>query len=151
MRRYISMVRALQRSILGRNAGASLRSISVQRMPRLPRSMASVSPTGPAPTMTTSESDAACMSAEISVGARETFPRYPFPRHVGPADFVAPVLPAALEGEAGASLRDRRDLAVGEIGHFALAERQALHQQVGVHLHVDGREDHFAQVARDAR
>ena len=29
------MVRALQRSILGRNCGASLRSISVQRTPRL--------------------------------------------------------------------------------------------------------------------
>src|SRR3569832_2899790 len=113
--------------------------------------MASVSPTGPAPTIMTSETDAACMSAEISGSAREAFPRHPLPRHIGPADFVAPVLPAALEGEAGTALGDRLDLAVGEIGHFALAERQALHQQVGVHLHVDGREDHFAQVARDAR
>ena len=56
MRRYISMVRALQRSIFGRKAGACLRSISVQRMPRNPRSMASVSPTGPAPTTMTPDS-----------------------------------------------------------------------------------------------
>src|SRR5687768_1416947 len=56
MRRKISMVRALQRSIFGRNCGAALRSISVQRTPFWPRSMASVSPTGPAPTMRTSVS-----------------------------------------------------------------------------------------------
>src|SRR2546425_6503083 len=56
MRRKISIVRALQRSILGRNCGASLRSISVQRTPFWPRSMASVSPTGPAPTIKTSVS-----------------------------------------------------------------------------------------------
>src|SRR5215212_9132937 len=48
------MVRALQRSIFGRNCGASFFSTSVQRTPRWPRSTASVSPTGPAPTMRTS-------------------------------------------------------------------------------------------------
>src|SRR5215211_7443130 len=53
MRRNISIVRALQRSILGRNWGVSFRSMSSQRMPLRPRSMASVKPTGPAPTMMT--------------------------------------------------------------------------------------------------
>src|ERR1043165_5231429 len=47
------MVRALQRSILGRNCGASFCSIRTQRTPRCPSAMASVSPTGPAPTMRT--------------------------------------------------------------------------------------------------
>src|SRR5688500_15002395 len=56
MRRKISMVRALQRSIFGRNCGASLRSTSVQRTPFCPRSIARTSPTGPAPTMRTSVS-----------------------------------------------------------------------------------------------
>src|ERR1043165_1309623 len=55
-RRNISMERALQRSILGRNCGALFRSIRVQRTPRLPRSYASVRPTGPAPTIRTSVS-----------------------------------------------------------------------------------------------
>src|SRR5688572_20710865 len=57
MRRKISMVRALQRSIFGRNCGASLRSTSVQRTPFWPRSTARTSPTGPAPTMRTSVSN----------------------------------------------------------------------------------------------
>src|SRR5256885_7838588 len=52
-RRSISMLRALQRSILGRNCGASFCSIKTQRIPRRPRSSASVRPTGPAPTMRT--------------------------------------------------------------------------------------------------
>src|ERR1044072_4784281 len=47
------MVRALQRSILGRNCGASFCSIRTQATPRRPSAMASVSPTGPAPTMRT--------------------------------------------------------------------------------------------------
>src|SRR5437660_12045908 len=47
------MVRALHRSIFGRRAGAGFFSISRQRTPRRPRSTASVSPTGPAPTMRT--------------------------------------------------------------------------------------------------
>src|SRR5262245_50661168 len=47
------MVRALQRSIFGRNCGASFCSITSARTPRLPRSMASVKPVGPAPTMRT--------------------------------------------------------------------------------------------------
>src|SRR5262249_55611997 len=47
------MVRALHRSIFGKKAGASFCSMSVQRTPRLPRSTASVSPTGPAPTIRT--------------------------------------------------------------------------------------------------
>src|SRR4029079_12910195 len=50
----ISIVRALQRSIFGRNSGAGFASINVQRAPRRPRSMASVNPTGPAPTIRTS-------------------------------------------------------------------------------------------------
>src|SRR6185436_16166623 len=53
------MVRALQRSIFGRNCGASLRSTSVQRTPLCPRSTASVRPTGPAPTTSTSVSSTA--------------------------------------------------------------------------------------------
>ncbi len=56
MRRKISMVRALQRSIFGRNCGSGLRSISVQRTLRRPSSTASTSPTGPAPTIKTSVS-----------------------------------------------------------------------------------------------
>src|SRR5712692_7460525 len=47
------MVRALQRSIFGRNAGASFCSMTMARTPRSPRSMASVKPVGPAPTMRT--------------------------------------------------------------------------------------------------
>src|SRR6516225_5907280 len=47
------MVRALQRSIFGRNWGASFCSITIARTPRRPRSMASVKPVGPAPTMRT--------------------------------------------------------------------------------------------------
>src|ERR1700739_2272765 len=50
------MVRALQRSIFGRNCGASFCSIMVQRTPRFPRSIAMVRPVGPAPTMRTSVS-----------------------------------------------------------------------------------------------
>ena len=61
-RRKISIVRGLQRSIFGYPSGASFFSISVQRTPRLPRSMASVSPTGPAPTMST------CVSIHILCG-----------------------------------------------------------------------------------
>src|SRR5258708_6589532 len=47
------MVRALQRSILGRNCGASFCSIRVQLMPRRPSATASVRPTGPAPAIRT--------------------------------------------------------------------------------------------------
>src|SRR5262245_5685449 len=47
------MVRALQRSIFGRNWGASFCSTTSARTPRRPRSMASVKPVGPAPTMRT--------------------------------------------------------------------------------------------------
>ena len=54
IRRKISIVRALQRSILGRNSGAAFCSTSMQRTPRRPRSTASVSPTGPPPTINTS-------------------------------------------------------------------------------------------------
>src|SRR5271163_2280175 len=50
------MVRALTRSIFGRNAGLSFCSIRTARTPRRPRSMASVSPVGPAPTIRTSQS-----------------------------------------------------------------------------------------------
>src|SRR5438445_634114 len=46
MRRKISIVRALQRSILGRNCGASLRSIRVQRTPFWPRSRAAIELSG---------------------------------------------------------------------------------------------------------
>jgi hypothetical protein len=56
MRRKISMVRALQRSIFGRNCGAGFFSTSVQRTPAWPSAMARVSPTGPAPTTSTSVS-----------------------------------------------------------------------------------------------
>src|SRR5580658_378283 len=54
MHRYISIVRALTRSIFGKNAGRSFCSMSMQRTPRWPRSVASVSPVGPAPTIKTS-------------------------------------------------------------------------------------------------
>src|SRR5262245_52380328 len=66
VRRKISIVRALQRSILGRNSGAAFCSTSRQPTPRCPRSTASVSPTGPAPTTTTSVCPAApsAMSAQ---------------------------------------------------------------------------------------
>src|SRR4051812_47102185 len=64
------MVRALQRSILGRKAGASLISSRTQPMPRLPRSTASVSPTGPAPTITT------CVSAMTSPCRLPAGPRF---------------------------------------------------------------------------
>src|SRR5215471_5982956 len=47
------IVRALQRSILGSLAGAGFCSTMVQPTPRRPSSSASVSPTGPAPTMRT--------------------------------------------------------------------------------------------------
>src|SRR5271155_4970972 len=50
------MVRALTRSIFGRNAGLAFCSISVAWTPRRPRSMARVSPVGPAPTIRTSQS-----------------------------------------------------------------------------------------------
>src|ERR1700722_10823079 len=53
MRRYISIVRALQRSIFGRNCGSGFCSMSTHRMPRRPRSSAKVNPTGPAPTIMT--------------------------------------------------------------------------------------------------
>src|ERR1700683_2122392 len=48
------MVRALTRSIFGKNAGRSFCSMRMQRTPRWPRSIASVSPVGPAPTIRTS-------------------------------------------------------------------------------------------------
>src|SRR4051812_16493375 len=50
------MERALQRSILGHMCGALFCSTSAQRMPRRPRSSASVRPTGPAPMIRTSVS-----------------------------------------------------------------------------------------------
>src|SRR5271163_578125 len=50
------MVRAFTRSIFGRNAGRSFCSMRMVRTPRRPRSMASVSPVGPAPTIRTSQS-----------------------------------------------------------------------------------------------
>src|SRR6202000_3240638 len=53
IRRNISIVRALHRSILGRKAGSLFCSRRTHRMPRQPRSSASVNPTGPAPTMMT--------------------------------------------------------------------------------------------------
>src|SRR6267378_3786575 len=48
------MVRAFERSIFGYGSVVGLRSISRQRTPRRPRSMASVRPTGPAPATITS-------------------------------------------------------------------------------------------------
>src|SRR3989442_15572567 len=47
------MLRALTRSIFGKNCGASFCSTSMQRTPRRPRSTASVSPVGPPPAMRT--------------------------------------------------------------------------------------------------
>src|SRR6267378_1445836 len=69
MRRKISMVRALHRSIFGRNCGASFCSINVQRTPRLPRSMASVRPTGPPPTTITCVSIAPYSASPAERGA----------------------------------------------------------------------------------
>src|ERR1700752_2504153 len=71
------MVRALMRSIFGRNAGASFCSISVQRTPRRPRSMASVKPVGPAPTMSTSRS----MLSEYSLATPAHNRAWPFLLH----------------------------------------------------------------------
>ena len=51
--RGAGQVRTMQRSIFGHMCGAVFCSIRVQRMPRRPRSMASVRPTGPAPTIST--------------------------------------------------------------------------------------------------
>src|SRR6516165_6745356 len=48
------MERALMRSIFGRKAGSAFCSIRVQRTPPLPRSIASVRPVWPAPTIRTS-------------------------------------------------------------------------------------------------
>ena len=45
------MVRAFTRSIFGRKAGSNFCSTRTVRIPRRPRSSASVSPTGPAPTI----------------------------------------------------------------------------------------------------
>src|SRR5262249_57012604 len=64
------MVRALQRSILGRNCGASFCSTIIVRTPRNPRSMASVRPVGPAPTMRT----CASIVDLISPGRARAFP-----------------------------------------------------------------------------
>src|SRR5271155_594711 len=50
------MVRALTRSIFGRNSGFGFCSMRMVRTPRRPRSMARVSPVGPAPTIRTSQS-----------------------------------------------------------------------------------------------
>src|SRR5207302_956772 len=47
------MLRALTRSIFGKNCGASFCSTSMQRTPRRPRSTASVNPVGPPPAMRT--------------------------------------------------------------------------------------------------
>src|SRR5258706_2523416 len=55
-RRKISMVRALQRSILGQGPGARSRSTRPERTPRRDSSSARARPTGPAPTMHTSKS-----------------------------------------------------------------------------------------------
>src|SRR6202035_1604775 len=67
----ISMVRALMRSIFGRKAGRSFCSMMVHRTPRLPRSIASVRPVGPAPTIKTSlsivfHSSADCRSFRLT-------------------------------------------------------------------------------------
>ena len=55
-RRKVSIVRALQRSIFGSRPCAGRLSTSSHRTPCLPSSIASVSPTGPPPTMITSVS-----------------------------------------------------------------------------------------------
>src|SRR5579862_4435347 len=52
-RRKCSMVRAWHRSIFGRNEGSGRLSINRHSTPRCPRSMASVKPTGPPPTIKT--------------------------------------------------------------------------------------------------
>src|SRR5215470_1215568 len=74
------MVRALHRSIFGRNCGASFCSSRMQRTPRRPRSIARVKPTGPAPTIMTwvftipSASRAGCprQRSSIDTTARES-------------------------------------------------------------------------------
>src|SRR6185312_12075544 len=72
-RRNISIVRALQRSIFGNFAGAALRSNKTHGTLRWPRSMASVKPTGPAPTMITSVSILGVCRRVPARGALESF------------------------------------------------------------------------------
>src|SRR5262245_27332341 len=124
MRRKISIVRALHRSIFGRNSGAGSFSTSVHATPRRPRSMASVSPTGPAPTTTT--------SVDGSRTSERSLHRF---RLVGTAGAAAPEFPRALEGERSARTKDGGDLAVAQKRH--VAERLRLHLQLGVELKVN--------------
>src|SRR5262249_21759617 len=67
------MVRALQRSIFGRNWGASFCSITMARTPRSRRSMARVKPVGPAPTMRTCASIRWLLCSRLEIGEFGSF------------------------------------------------------------------------------
>src|SRR5262249_56593728 len=116
-----------------RNSGAAFRSIWMHRTPRLPRSIASVRPTGPAPTMRT------CVVMRSESGKR-SFQRPLVVRTPGAA---APVLPRPLESEGPARPQHGRDFAVAQAGW--IADRARVHLQIGVHLQVNRVEDDLAQ------
>src|SRR6185436_12878004 len=139
------MVRALQRSIFGRNCGASLRSSSVQRTPLCPRSTASVRPTGPAPTTSTSVSSTADYNQRVmrifavvslvllagTATAQDAYPSRPIhlvvPYTPGTgADILARVLgPKLAERTKAAAVVDNKPGATGNIGADAVAKSPA--------------------------
>ena len=65
IRRNISIDRALQRSIFGKNCGSGFRSRRIVLTPALPRLMARDRPTGPAPTTITLASKLGSSSESI--------------------------------------------------------------------------------------
>src|SRR3954454_892920 len=119
------MLRALQRSIFGRNCGASFCSTIMARTPRRPRSMASVKPVGPAPTMRTWISISPFTSPRLrpANGAREQTELA--------AVTSSPILRRGLEiGELGSFLHEVAD------GAFERLEAAVAGSAQGVlHLH----------------
>src|SRR5436309_775659 len=136
IRRKISIVRALQRSIFGRNSGAAFFSTSMQRTPRRPRSIARVRPTGPAPTTSTS----------VTMSGTGERP-FEWPDVVRPAGAAAPVFPRSLVGERGARPEHGVDLAVAEERDRAEGARFEL--KVGVELEINRIENGLAQRGAD--
>src|SRR5262245_43870240 len=114
IRLKISMVRALHRSIFGRNSGAGFCSIRVHRTHLKPSAIARVSPTGPAPTTRT------------SVSMRER--SFHGTAVVRTSCALAPVFPRPLERKRTAGLQHGGNFAASQGGD--LAKRPRLHLQL---------------------
>ena len=83
------------------------------------------------------------MNYRSAVGSRIAGAELRVTRNIAPTNPMAPILPSALEGKAGAASGDRIDLFAGQVGDFAEGHSFDLH--IGVDLHVDRGEDDLTQ------